>query len=187
MADEIKNVVEALSELGDSETLEQLSSLLRFPDTSVKKEILKFLARINTPQSRVMLIEQLKDKDCDVISDTIRLLSDIKCSESVNGLIKLLSSSTCDNTLREEICIALGTIGNIQAVPALISSLAKKGFWPFGKNGENERVRMRAAWALRKFKGKEVEEALKKASTDKSDSVALTAKESLAIMGAKPV
>jgi len=182
LADEIKRVVEALSELGSAEIIEQLNSLMRFPDTSVKKEIMKFLSRLNTPQSRVMLIEQLKDKDCEVISETVRLLGEIKCSEAVNALIRLLDTTKCGSSVKEEICIVLGAIGNAQAVPALVASLKARGFWQFGKSNEDERVRMRAAWALRKYKGEAVEEALRAASRDKSDSVALTAKESLNIV-----
>ena len=184
LADEMKRVVEALGELGTGETIVQLNSLLRFPDASVKKEIMKFLTKINSPQSRIMLIEQLKDKDSDVVSETVRLLGEIRCDEAAVELVKLILSQKCTDMLKEEICIVLGTIGNQQAVPALVSCVKQSGFWSFGKRSETERVRMRAAWALRKFRGKEVEEALKAAIHDKSSSVALTAKESLNLMGA---
>jgi HEAT repeat protein len=182
LAEEIKRVVEALSELGSGETIEQLNSLLRFPDASVKKEIMKYLAKTNTPQSRIMLIEQLKDKDKEVVTETIRLLGEIKCTESAVELIKLLTATRCENTLKEEICIVLGMIGDTKAIPALIMCLKNKGFWNFGRRTETERVRMRAAWALRKFKGNEVEAALEAACSDNSSSVALTAKESLNII-----
>jgi HEAT repeat protein len=182
LADEIKRVVEALSELGTGEMIEQINSLLRFPDASVKKEIMKFLAKLNTPQSKILLIEQLKDKGCAVLSDAVRLLGEIKCSEAVNELIELLNSPKCSYILKEEICIVLGTIGSAQAAPALIARLKAKDFWQFDKRAETERVRMRAAWALRKFSGKDVEEALEEISGKGSDSVALTAKESLGII-----
>ena len=115
----------------------------------------------------------------------VRLLGEIKCSEAVNSLTRLLSASSSSYALEEEICIALGMIGSVQAVPTLVARLQKKDFWQFGKRKETERVRMRAAWALRKFKDKDAENALGKASNDKSDSVALTAKESLEIMRSK--
>ena len=41
---------------------------------------------------------------------------------------------------------------------------------------------MRAAWALRKFFGPDVEQALDKASRDKAAPVALAAKESLGLL-----
>ena len=174
--------MEALGELGSGETIEQLNSLLRFPDASVKKEIMKYLAKTNTPQSRIMLIEQLKDKDKEVVTETIRLLGEIKCAEAAGELIKLLASPKCESELKEALCVVLGTIGDPQAVPYLIVCLKNKGFWNLGRRTETERVRVRAAWALRKFKGREIEEALEAAAGDKSSPVALTAKESLNII-----
>jgi hypothetical protein len=41
---------------------------------------------------------------------------------------------------------------------------------------------MRAAWSLRKFVGKDVVDALEAATKDKSESVSLTARESLNIV-----
>lgn len=182
LPDELKHVVEALSELGTGETIVQLNSLLRFPDASVKKEIIKFLTKLNSPQSRAMMIEQLNDKDCEVVSETVRLLGEIKCTEAVGELVKHLSDPKCGDILKEEICIVLGAIGGQQAVPALASCLRQKSFWSFGKGPETERVRMRAAWSLRKFIGKDVIDALEAATKDKSESVSLTAKESLNIV-----
>jgi HEAT repeat protein len=187
LAEEIKRVVEALSELGSGETIEQLNSLLRFPDASVKKEILKYLAKTNTPQSRIMIIEQLKDKDKEVVTETIRLLGEIKCTEAAGELIKLLNAPRCKSELKEEICIVLGTIGDPKSVPSLLACLKNKSFWNLGRRSNTERVRMRAAWALRKFKGTEIEKALEAASGDKSSSVALTAKESLNIIKLEPL
>jgi HEAT repeat protein len=182
---EIKRVVEALSDIGDDDMTEHLNILLRYPDPMVKKDILRFLAAINTNQSRILLIDRLKDEDYSVVSEAARLLAQTGSREAVPSLIALLNSPKTPVNVREEICIFLGTLNDHRAVPALIASLSKKIYWFTSNKADTERVKMRAAWALRKFRGPEVESALKKASSDKSISVSMTAKESLAAIAKK--
>lgn len=179
---EIIRVIEAVGELGAGETIEHLSGLLRYPDAQVKRELMKMLGRLNTNQSRLLLVEQLKDADCTVVSDAIRLLSELKASEAVDGLIALLDKRNCNAAVQEEVCIALGAIGYPKAIPALIAKLNKKPSWFSRNTTELERIRMRAAWSLRKFTGPEVEQALERASKKPGDPVALTAKESLSLI-----
>jgi hypothetical protein len=103
----------------------------------------------------------------------------------VPGLIALLNTRDTPAKLQEEICIILGSIGNFQAVPALIARLRKKAFFLARQKPDIERVRLRAAWSLRKFSGPDVEQALHEASSEKIASIALTAKESLGILRAR--
>jgi len=180
--DEIKHVIEVLQILGDADTVEHLNTLLQYPDTGVKKEVMRFLAKLNSSQARVLLIEQLKDTDNTVISEAVHLLGELKCKESGPALLKLMATAKLPAGLQEEICIVLGNVGGNEAIPVLIAKLKKKPFWFLSRSDETERVRMRAAWALRKFSGQDVEEALEKASHDKTAPVSLAAKESLAAL-----
>ncbi len=179
---EMQHIIEVLPDLGTEEMIEQLNNLIHYPDTGVKKDILRFLAKINTSQAKVLIIEQLKDADTEVVSEAVRLLRELKCAEAVPALVKLLNSSRVPSALQEEICVTLGAIGKDAAIPALIAKLKKKASWFSRKADDNERVRMRAAWALRKFFGPDVEQALDKASRDKAAPVALAAKESLGLL-----
>lgn len=181
-SEEIIRVVEALSELGGTDSIEELNVLLQYPDAEVKKHIMHFLAKLNTSQSRILLIEQLKSSEPAVLTEAIRLSGELRLAESVPTLLKILSSLNSPPNLQEEICIVLGKIGDLRAAPALISKLTKKTIF-FRKNrSEMERVRMRAAWSLRKFRGQEVEQALERSAGDKVTPVALTARESLAVI-----
>lgn len=177
--EEIKRVVEALGDFNSNEMVEQLSALVRYPDAGVKKEIMRFLAKLSTSQAKALLIEQLKDRDSGIVSEAVRLAGEIRLREAVPAMINILSSSFLPFTLQEEICISLGSIGDSRAIPALISKIKKKGSIFMRRNADIERIRMRAAWALGKFSGAEVESALEKASRDKTASISLTAKESL--------
>jgi HEAT repeat protein len=181
-ADEIRNFVVVLPDIGSTETVEQFSALLNYPDIEVKKEIMRFLSKINNNQSKILLIEQLKSRDAEVVNAVVLLLGDIKCSEALPALMKILESRSASPALQEDICIALGTIADGRAIDALIAKLIRKpGIFSKDK-GALDRVRMRAAWALRKFAGPSVEYALESVIKDKSAPVALTAKESLAII-----
>lgn len=177
-AEEIKHVVESLGELGSNETVQQLAGLIRYPDPSLKKDIMRFLARLNTNQAKALLIEQLKDRDESVVREAVRLLGELKCGEATASLIKMLSALNAPD-IGEEICIALGSIGHPMAIPPLITRLKRRSFIFGARRAYAERVRVRAAWALRRFSGPEVEKALEKAAVDKAASVALTARESL--------
>lgn len=179
--EEIKHVVEALSDVASEETLTPLQTLLRFPDASVKREIMRFIAKVPSDQAKGIIIEQLKDEATDVKSEAVRLLGELKCREAAPTLISVLNNQRTPYELKEEICVALATIGAPEAVPALMAALSHKGGSWFSKpKPEQDRVRMRAAWALRKFSAPDATRALEVASADKVISVALTAKESLA-------
>jgi HEAT repeat protein len=180
---EIKRIIEVLNVIGDDKIVEHLAILLRYPDAEVKKEIMRFLSSIKTNQAKALLIEQLKDEDFIVVSEAARLLTEMKCVEAVQLLIEMLNSAKTPLKLQEEICIFLGMLGDYRAVPSLISKLRKKiHFWNTNST-ELERVRMRCAWSLRKFSGSEVTAALESAAKDAQNSVALTAKESLQLLG----
>lgn len=181
-AREIRNFILVLQDMGPMESVEQLSSLLNFPENDVKKDIMRFLAKLNSNQSKILLIEQLKSKDPVVVNDSVLLLGDLKCKEAVPALIKILGSSGVPTVLQEDICIALGSIGDAQAVEPLVLKLRKKpGFFTKNKS-DMDKIRMRAAWALRKFVSPLAEAALEAALKDKAAPVALTAKESLAVI-----
>ncbi|MGA2089946.1 MAG: HEAT repeat domain-containing protein, partial [Endomicrobiales bacterium] len=161
--------------------------LIRYPDATVKKDILRFLGKINTNQSKVLIIEQLKDTDPSIVSEAVRLLGETRCEESVPALIALFNTSAGLYNLLGELCLALGAIGNHQAIPILIATMNKKPFFMTGDKDEREKVRMRAAWSLSRFSVPEVIAALEKATHDKSSAVAMTAKESLKQIQEKPV
>lgn len=181
-SDEIKNFIAIMPDLGPIESVGQLSSILNLPDNNIKKEIMRFLAKLNTNQSRILLVEQLKSGDIEVVSEAVLLLGDLRCKEAVSSLLRILTARWTPSSLKEDICIALGSIGDRQAEESLIQMMRKKpGLFSKDKAGF-DKVRMRAAWALRKFSSVEVEAALETAVKDKVAPVALTAKESLAVI-----
>jgi len=181
--EEITHVVEVLGDIAGDEAIVPLQSLLRFPEVAVKRDIMRFIAKVPSDQAKGIIIEQLKDESPAVKGEAVRLLGEMKCREAAPTLVTALNNSKTSYELKEEICIALAAIGAPDAVPALVSALAARGGGWFSKpKPEQDRVRMRAAWALRKFAAPEAIKALEAASTDKVVSVALTAKESLAII-----
>lgn len=180
--DEIKRMVEALNELGDIKMLKYLQRALSFPDASVKRDIMRFIAKLKNNQADALIVERLNDVDNSVVIEAVRLVVDTKNKEAVPVLLKLLNSCKTDSKIKEEICIALGSLGDETVIPVLKSILQIKPFWFFNHRNENEFTRMRAAWSLRNFAKPEVENILEKAIHDHSEAVSTTAKESLEVI-----
>lgn len=184
-AAEMHHTIDVLPLLMTDDTLQQVAALALYPDAGVRTDILRFLAKTGTNQAKALLIEQLSGSTPAIVSETVRLLSEIRCSEAVPALTGLLGSSHSTQSLRAELCVALGTIGSPQAVPALVAALGKKPFFLAKNKEEWEKTRMRAAWALGKFAGPDAAAALERAARDASSAVALTAQESLRQIGLK--
>ncbi|MBN1621009.1 MAG: HEAT repeat domain-containing protein [Endomicrobiales bacterium] len=181
-AEEIIRVIKSINDLGYEGVIEHLNVLLRHPDLNVKIAILNLLAAMNNNQSKSLLIDQLNDENYSVVAETAKILSDLKCKESVPRIVKILDSSKTPPKIQEQLCIFLGNLEDYRAVPVLIKKL-KKIFVLFSQNRKDtDLVRMRAAWSLRKFAGQDIEESLTKAAKDTNNSIAKTAKESLDII-----
>lgn len=176
---EMRHTIDVLPLLMTDDTLQLVAALALYPDAGVRTDILRFLAKAGTNQAKALLIEQLSSTAPAIVSETVRLLAEIRCTEAVPALTGLLTASPGAQSLRAELCIALGTIGSPQAVPALVAALNKKPFFLAKNRDEWEKTRMRAAWALGKFAGPDVVSALERAARDASSAVGLTAQESL--------
>ncbi|MFN3966125.1 MAG: HEAT repeat domain-containing protein [Endomicrobiia bacterium] len=172
----IRRIIDIFDIIQSDETIDKISQLIDYPDKDVKKMLLRQLQKIGSQEAKNLLIKKLKDKDVVLIA--VRILGELKCQEAVDEIIKLAKT---DNTaLQEEVCIALGTIGDRKAIGVLGELLkGKKSFFSIGKNLVSETVRIRAAWALGNFPGKETEAILKEALKDKNNAIRSVVEKSL--------
>ncbi len=160
----------------EKELVGKISQLIDYPDKEIKKMLMKYLQKINTQEAKNILIKKLKDKDVAIVA--VRILGELKCQDAVDEIIKLVKTET--PAILEEICIALGTIGDKKAVNVLAELLkGKKTFFGFGRNLVPDSVRIKAAWALGNFPGKETENILNGALKDKNIAVRSVVEQSL--------
>ncbi|MFH1667042.1 MAG: hypothetical protein ABIA17_05705 [Elusimicrobiota bacterium] len=172
----LKKIINIFDEFTTINITDKLKELLDYPDPIVKKMILRHLYKMNTPETRGLLLERLSDKD--LMADVVKIVGELKQTEALD---RLLSISNVENvTLQEELAITFGMLGDKKALPTLIKFLkGRKSFFK-SNNLTPDSVRMRAAWALSKFlPDKTAENALTEALKDKSDSVKLEAKKAL--------
>ncbi|MDI6640994.1 MAG: HEAT repeat domain-containing protein [Elusimicrobiota bacterium] len=175
----LKRIIQIFDEFTGIDLIDKVTELLEYPDREIKKLLIKYLKNVyppNNPDFKNVLINKLKDTD--IVVDVVKILGEIKCTEALDELIELLEIP--NTTLQEEICIALGFIGDSRAIPVLVSILKTKKSL-FGKRKNIlDTVRMRAAYSLRNFPSKEVEKILSDTvNKDRSAAVKSIANQSL--------
>ncbi|MEW6040488.1 MAG: HEAT repeat domain-containing protein [Elusimicrobiota bacterium] len=180
--DLLKKMIDVFEEFIPYDYSGKLIELLNYPDISVKKIALRQLVRLIQYASeelaaniKAVIIEKIKDKD--VSQNAVRLTGELRMQEAVPALISIIDSAPVP--LQEESCIALGTIGNPSAIPALVKLLKVKKSLFGGTSSAPDMVRTRAAWSLRYFSGADSEKALNEAIKDKSQPVRTAAAQSL--------
>jgi len=186
--EEIKRFIEILKFFGDGNFFEETKQLLRYPDPEVKSEVLRYLSSIDMPGVDKLIVENFNDPY--VARVAVRLCGERRMAsgEVVSALIHLVST-TNDWDIKEEAAISMGEIAAPAFEKPLVELLNRKNsfflslFKPVPE-AEQERVRIRVAYVLRRFTpSNEIISALKKASRDKkSHAVAVTAAETLRLL-----
>jgi len=128
--------VEALGQIGSAKAVGPLVELLRENDGPVQNEIINALGRLGDPASVEALTEALGTGDPEIHFRASKALVSIG-KPAVNGLSQLLQKHT-KSDVRRSATVALGQIGDADAVPSIILALAD----------ENSLVRKAATDAL---------------------------------------
>ena len=140
-------VIETMGKLSD---LTKIIYLLDYPNSLIKKTVLRYLFKTYPDESKEFFIKKLDDKDLDVVIDAVRYLGELRCKSAVDKIIKLTKIE--NNELLEEICIAFGKINDEKTIPILMKFLRpEKNLFGISKKSVPDTVRIRAAWALGRF------------------------------------
>jgi HEAT repeat protein len=167
----VRQMVSLLGELGGNESLNTLEEIYDHPDTRVKKEILKSLARIPSQRSLAILLEGLKSKDKSMQANSIISLSILKNPAAVKPLGDIVARRDLlheNEELRKEAVKALGVIGDESGVPYLKKALLAKSWLA---SGVSDGIRTFAATALGKIGGEQAIKVLEKASQQNKGNV----------------
>jgi HEAT repeat protein len=122
----VRNVADLIAELGIEEAIPELGKVADHEDARVRKSVAVALARIGTPAAARHLHVSLRDEDPDVRLTVARELK----GSGLSGLIMPLANELEreeDPGIREELCRALGRIGNTEAVRTLENVARRKG------------------------------------------------------------
>jgi HEAT repeat protein len=164
-ADVLVKLIPLLEEFADASLLPTMTALLQHPEAPVRRQVLQIVAKVQDAKARELFIPLLDDPDADIQIEAIRLATEFKIQNVAPILILRLGKA--ESVVQEEICIALGRLGERTAIPHIIKLMETKGsFWR--KNaGIADTVRVRAVWALGQLlPNPDAEAALKKALKD---------------------
>ncbi len=144
----VRNLVLVLGTIGLPEAVAPLRPLLTYPDPRVRKEVVKALTRIGTAAAADALLQRLGDPDPGVRQSVIAALGTLKVTRAIGPLTELarqFSAFAKDVDTQKAAIVALGAIGDPQAVPVLVELLRRRTWL---KRRLNDEVRAAAASAL---------------------------------------
>jgi HEAT repeat protein len=127
----LRNLVRLLGRIGSEEHAKFLASLLAYNDYRVQREALKSIGNIGGSQRGVILMDALTKCDDRIKASIVTTLGSLKYGDAVKPLIvlfksKLMVSEEVKVDLQEKICLALGHIGDREALPFLMD-ISKQG------------------------------------------------------------
>jgi hypothetical protein len=186
-----KLLSEELSPFSDSESCSRITEVLDLiidhpaeflrplflhQSERVRRAALNTLKRLPEESTRI-LTGLLEEGSLEVNLFAITALGELRCKDSLKQIIDTLERSN-NTMLKKECCIALGKIGNQEAIPTLLRLIKRRKILGLIK-GEPDELRAAAAWALGNFKTKEAVEILKDLTSDKSPKVSSIARMAL--------
>jgi HEAT repeat protein len=148
----LRNLARVLGRIGNEEDAKtHLAPLLVYGDLRVQKEAFKSINSIGGASRGEIFLRALAGCDDQLKANLAAALGSLKCRDAVKALISLFKSKTnlpeeMRVELQEKICIALGNIGDREAVPFLKEVSRQSGL--FGFKSHHVKVKAAAGRAL---------------------------------------
>ncbi len=184
-----RNIISILAEIGNRSIIQSLGRFIKHQNPEVRRETVKAIARIHTPETVSLLVEGLKDRDEQVQVECCFGLGRIKDISTAPDLLEIIKPPSSMRYKRKygthvqaAAIWALGQIGDISSVP-VIKRMLKRPFFAFNRSSKEE-LRVEAARALGYLPSPESWDVLTKYSDDKNDKVRRAVYESLRMIKA---
>lgn len=166
----VRNMVTILGVFAKSESLDRLFEIAKHPDTRVRKEVIKTLARIRHPRVFPFLKEMLSQESDDIKLLIIFSLGIMRSVDAIEDIAKIAENDKNIN-MRKEALVALGRIGTQKVFQILKKYALKKSFF---KKAENKILRVAAINGLGEIRTAEsatiLEQLLKDSDPDVRDA-----------------
>jgi HEAT repeat protein len=161
----LRNMAYILGHIGNEASAIALKPLLLHKKEKLRMEALKSIHRIGGSERGPLLLSILPEVDDQFKLNIIEALGNAKCADAVNALLDILKnkplvvkSSRAD--LEEKICIALGSIGSTEAIPALSEIAESRSF--LRVRAYPSKVKNAASQALASIRKKQAEAGITK-------------------------
>ncbi len=125
----IRNIIRLLGDKGGPACFPAVTSFFEHEDIRVKGEVLRAASRIDAPGKKDFFLKALKTAPRQLAELVVGLVGDIPDSSLVAPLADLLDEAVriknrAGQNLQLAICLALGKIGSVKAVPTLKKVIA---------------------------------------------------------------
>jgi len=177
----VRNVVGILGDIGDPSALPDLARVASHGDPRVRRELIRTFTRLETPESRDMIIAALGDEDRGVQITAVSALASVKGGKARDVLLDLARKTgpyaDAPADLRQEAFRSLAKSHPPEAFPVLSGVITRRGFLGFSESTD---TRAAAARALGMLGGREAMGLLKElAENDSRQAVREAAREAL--------
>ena len=127
----VRNMVTILAGIASPDSLKALQQTATHPETKVRKEVAKSLAKIAARAGENSLVSMLADTDKEVVRQVIFSLGALRSKSAINPLLDILLASDVflkDLEIKKLAVAALGRIGDKQATEPLLNILDTIGW-----------------------------------------------------------
>ena len=127
----VRNMVTILGGISSPHSLKALQQAATHPETKVRKEVAKSLAKIASRDGENALVNMLADIDNEVVRQVIFSLGVLRSKSGVKPLLDILMASDAflkELEIKKLAVAALGRIGDKQATEPLLNILATIGW-----------------------------------------------------------
>jgi HEAT repeat protein len=129
----LRNLAYLLGQIGDEQSADNIAWLLSSTNQKLRFEALKSIHKIGGEQRGRILLAALSEADDEFKSAIVEVLGQSRSAEAVPVLVDLLRerpliASAARTLLEEKICLALGSIGNPDAIGPLVEVAETKSF-----------------------------------------------------------
>ncbi|WP_305041980.1 HEAT repeat domain-containing protein [Geoalkalibacter sp.] len=171
----VRNALAIIGELRDTDRVGHLTVFLGHPDVRVRREAIRGLTRIGSPEALDVLLVAVEEGDSDLQQQALMFLGALRQRAALPHLLRLVEAA--DPWLRNAELTrgavrALGEIGDAEAVPALIALLNRRKIL---RRRRFQDIQEEAALALARIGTDEALAALAAAGRQKRGRVARTA------------
>jgi len=158
----VRNVVHILGEIGDAEVVPALRGVAKHADPRVRKELVRTLTRLSSPECEGLVIAFLTDADRGVQEAAVSALSVMRGERAAGIVLDVIRRSapyaSLDSEVRQEAIASAGRMGLKEAAQPLVDILTRKAFIGFA---ESTSLRLAAVQALGAVGGNLAMEALR--------------------------
>src|SRR5436190_2217023 len=140
----VRNTLNILGDIGEHDHAGAIGKKMEHSDARVRRAAARSLGKIGGPESEMLLVEALGERDSETLTEVLLALASMKAQRAAPALSDMARSRSLPADVRETVITTLGSIGSDIAVPALGDVMRPRGLFV----REPLQIRVAAARAL---------------------------------------